>query len=89
MLMIRLVYSGNFLKSTRQLPPPILKKLTRLLEKLRETPDHPLLHSKQRTGDLAGFFSFRITRDWRVMFQFDNQKTIYLLRVAHRKDMYR
>ena len=60
-----------------------------LLELLREQPFHPSLHSKRLSGPLLGLFSFRITRDWRVMFQFTSAMTIQLLRVAHRSDIYR
>ncbi|MBI2459523.1 MAG: type II toxin-antitoxin system RelE/ParE family toxin [Parcubacteria group bacterium] len=52
-------------------------------------PFHPLLHAKRLSGKLAGLLSFRITRDWRVIFQFNDPETIQLLRVKHRKDVYR
>lgn len=87
--MIRLVYSDSFLVSAKQLPIAQQKKLARLLPLFAENPFHPMLHSKRLAGPLAGILSFRITRDWRVMFQFFNETTIQLLRVAHRRDIYR
>ena len=72
--MVRVVYGKNFLKSTGSLP--------------QEKPFHPFLHTKYLTGGLAGLLSFRITRDWRVIFQFISPDTIQLLRVKHRKDIY-
>lgn len=47
-----------------------------------------LLPYEQETS-LAGLLAFRITRDWRVMFQFLDEATVQLLRVAHRSDIYR
>lgn len=87
--MIAVVYHPSFLKSVRALPQPQQKKLAQLLETLRGSPFHPILHTKRLAGSLAGFLSFRITRDWRVVFRFLNPTTIQLLRVAHRKDIYR
>ncbi|MDO8622385.1 MAG: type II toxin-antitoxin system RelE/ParE family toxin [bacterium] len=87
--MIELVYGERFLQSARTLPAPQRRKLARLLETLRENPFHPLLHTKRLSGDLAGIHAFRITRDWRVIFQFNDPAAIQLLRVAHRRDVYR
>lgn len=59
------------------------------LDILTKNPFHPLLHTKQLTGTLRKNYSFRITRDWRVIFVFMDIETIKLLRVGHRKDVYR
>jgi addiction module RelE/StbE family toxin len=83
------VYGKHFLKSASALPNSLKRKLALLLESLSANPFNPLLHSKPLTGPLSGFFSFRITRDWRVMFQFLDADTIQLIDVAHRKDIYR
>lgn len=87
--MIRLVYHRNFLESAKQLPRAQQEKLAELIALLGENPFHPLLHAKHLSGALAGFLAFRITRDWRVIFQFLDPGTIQLLRVKHRKDIYR
>ena len=84
-----IVYHRNFLKSARKLPETEQIKLAELLEILKQNPFHPLLHTKRLTKELSGFLSFRITRDWRVIFQFTNAATIQLLRVKNRKDAYR
>lgn len=87
--MIRIVYHGSFLQSARQLPGAQQRKLANLTNILRENPFHPLLHTKRLAGELTGFLSFRITRDWRVIFQFLDPATIQLLRVSHRRETYR
>jgi len=87
--MIRVVYHKNFLRSTQRLPRVQQVKLSNLIEILKENPFHPLLHTKRLTQELTGFLSFRITRDWRVIFQFLNSGTVQLLRVKHRSDAYR
>lgn len=66
---MKVLFSKRFLKSADALPIDIQKKLDRLLEFVRNDPYHPLLHTKRLSGDMTGYLSFRITRDWRVIFQ--------------------
>ena len=87
--MIQIVYHNNFLKSLARLPQSQQRKLAKLIKLFQENPFHPLLKTKRLANELAGFLSFRITRDWRVIFQFIDSDTIQFLRVKHRKDVYR
>lgn len=68
--MVQIVYNKNFLKSAACLPKETQIKLAKQIEVIREKPFLPKLHTKYLTGELAGLLSFRITRDWRVIFQF-------------------
>lgn len=87
--MIELIYTNHFLKASKKLPSFIQNQLATKLEILSETPFRAPLHTKLLTGQLSGFYSFRITREWRVVFCFQNSKTIKLIDVAHRKDIYK
>lgn len=78
-----------FKKAAAALPIFQQRKLGNLLERMQKNPYDPLLHTKPLSGSLSGFFSLRITRDWRILFQFLDAGTIRLLDVAHRKDIYR
>jgi len=86
--MIRIIHSDGFLRSAKRLSQPAREKLMRLLAVCGGNPFHPLLHTKKLSGEFAGLYSFRITRDWRVIFQFTDVETIRLLRVGNRKDVY-
>ncbi|MFH1894385.1 MAG: type II toxin-antitoxin system RelE/ParE family toxin [Patescibacteria group bacterium] len=86
--MISVVYANSFLKSAKKLPKPQQNKLAQLLETLQKNPFHLKLRTKSLTGPLTGFYSFRITRDWRVIFQFISPETIKLIEIGHRKDIY-
>ncbi len=86
---MRVVYSKDFLKTVAHLPISIQEKLDELIALLAEEPFHPLLHSKRLKGKLKQFYSFRITREWRVIFSFEGTDFIELVEVAHRKDIYR
>lgn len=84
-----ILYDEVFLKSVKGLPKPAKRKLSTLLIYLQEDPFHPYLHTKRLSGNLYHIFSFRITREWRVLFTFASKDTIHLLDVGHRKDIYR
>jgi addiction module RelE/StbE family toxin len=87
--MIRIFATERFLDQSADLPKKQQEKLANLLELLQRNAYDPLLHTKSLSGKLSGLYSFRITRDWRVIFQFMDSKTVQLLRVANRKDIYR
>jgi addiction module RelE/StbE family toxin len=86
---MQVILEQSFLKSARKLPQNIKTKLSELLALLESNPYHPLLHTKKLTGDLTGYFSFRVTREWRVVFYLEDPETIHVLDTAHRKDIYR
>lgn len=85
---MEVILERNFLKSAKRLPENVKLKLAKLVEIIAIDPHHPLLHTKKLSGELIGFLSFRITRDWRVIFYFDGAGMIHLLDVSHRKDIY-
>ena len=68
--MNNVVYDRDFFKSSRGLPIASRRKLAGLIVILRQDPFHSLLHTKYLKGHLSGLLSFRITRDWRVIFMF-------------------
>jgi len=63
--MISVVYTNHFLKSAKRLDKKIQNKLAGAIIIIQKNPFSPVLHTKHPAGKLAGFFSFRITRDWR------------------------
>lgn len=87
--MIQILYSDYFLKSVKKLPNKQQEKLAKLLEIFQNNPFHSLLHTKPLVGQLTGFYSFRITRDWRVIFEFLNPGTVKLAEISHRKNIYK
>ena len=87
--MIKLLYTKQFLKSSKKLPKVQQIKLANLIETLQAQPYSPLLHTKPLSGQLTGFYSFRINREYRVIFQFISPTEIKLIETAHRKEIYR
>lgn len=86
--MIAVVFGRDFIKLVKKLPGREQSKLAELLPMLTKNPYHSTLHTKQLSGELAGFYSFRINREWRVIFQFNSIEEIQLVLVGHRRDIY-
>ena len=86
---MRISYEPSFLKSVAKLPARQQNKLAILLTILQSDPFHPSLHTKRLSQPLLGILSFRITRDYRVIFRFIDEETIQLIDARHRKDIYR
>ena len=82
-------YSQDFVRDVRKLPGSIQEKLGELLGILREDAFDPRLHSKPLSVPLQGVFSFRITRDYRVGFEFSGPFTIKLLITDRRDRIYK
>lgn len=86
---MRILYSEHFKKNAKKLDVKQQDKLSRLVVVLSKNPFDLLLHTKQLSGQLAGIYSFRINRDWRVLFRFLSIDEIMLIDVGNRKDIYK
>ena len=86
---MKIVYSGDFLKQVKNLPQKQQKMLEILLHVLSKDPFYPTLHTKRLKGELRQALSFRITREWRVIFVFESKDMIKLVKIGNRKDIYR
>jgi len=87
--MIQLKYDKKFLKEVQKLPVKTQKKVAEQLEILGSQPFDSRLHSKALHPPLQGLFSVRVTREYRILFRFIDEETIFLIHVRHRKDIYR
>ncbi|MEK7138337.1 MAG: type II toxin-antitoxin system RelE/ParE family toxin [Patescibacteria group bacterium] len=82
-------YSDGFLKDAKKLPKEVQGKLGDLISILQEDAFDPRLHSKPLSVPLQGVFSFRITRDYRVGFEFSGPFKVKLLIVDKRGQIYK
>jgi mRNA-degrading endonuclease RelE of RelBE toxin-antitoxin system len=87
--MIKINYQDGFVKEFKKLPLEIKQKAFELEGIFSENPFHPLLHAKKLQGKLSSFFSFRITREYRIIYRFASKDEVDFLAVKHRKDIYK
>lgn len=84
-----IAFSDGFWRDADKLPGEAREKLSELLEMLAENAFDPRLHVKPLGPPLNDRYSFRITRDWRVVFRFDGDHRITILMVGNRAKIYR
>ena len=82
-------YHQRFIKDFRKLPKRIQLLVADLEEIFRVNPFDSRLHTKKLSGKLQQFYSFRATREWRVIFEFTEKNTALFLAIMNRKDIYR
>ena len=82
--MYDLVYTFRAEKDIKKLPPDIKKRIGRTLPRYRQNPHG---YSETLVDPKLGTYRFRIG-DYRVIFDIEGSD-IVVLRVGHRKDIYR
>ncbi len=80
----RIVFTNRAVKDIESLEPSIRRRIG---EKLREYAENPFVYARKLSDPKIGTFRFRIG-DYRVIFDIDGD-TIVVLRVGHRKKIYR
>ncbi|MCG2721028.1 MAG: type II toxin-antitoxin system RelE/ParE family toxin [Thermodesulfovibrionales bacterium] len=82
--MFKIVITDRALKDIDKLTQDVKK---RIASKLREFSNNPLDYSRKLTDPKIGTYRFRIG-DYRVIFDIEGE-TIIVLRIGHRKDIYK
>lgn len=85
---MKILYAEEFAKQFRKLPPDIQRLYHKQEAIFRDNWRDPRLHIKKLRGEPLTF-SFRVTRDYRVLFVFVEDDTILVATIGHRKDVYR
>ena len=80
----RMVYTHRAFKDIRELEKNVKKRIGKALERYRED---PLKYASRLIDSKLGMYRFRIG-DYRVIFDIE-EEAIIVLRVGHRKDIYR
>ncbi|MDD5731344.1 MAG: type II toxin-antitoxin system YoeB family toxin [Patescibacteria group bacterium] len=86
---VTIQYHKKFVKEFQKLPKEIQEKAVLLENIFCANPYHPELKTKKLQGKLQLFYSFRITRDYRIIFEFIDPATTLFLAAKHRKDIYK
>jgi len=81
-------FSPEFEKEWDKTDPSVQRKVLHFFTERLKTTDHPKFFAKPLSGNLRNFWRFRIG-DYRVICNFQEpEKVIYLLRIAHRSEIY-
>lgn len=85
---MRIIYADEFTKQFAKISSGIQLLYRRQEIIFKRDWRDPRLHVKKLTGEPLAF-SFRITRNYRVLFTFVEHDTALFATIAHRKDAYR
>ena len=84
-----LLFGSEFLASVKKLDAHLKERVQQQLELLQQDVFSAKLHTKPLHGKLAGFYSLRVGRDYRIIFQFRDGQEIVLLDIKPRDKIYR
>lgn len=82
MIVNNIIYSPSFLKSTKKLPPQILKSVENKEKIFRENPLHPSLRLHELHGKLKNKWSISITGNYRIIFERQENGDILFLSIG-------
>lgn len=82
--MYRIVFTQRALKDLKNIDKEMQK---RIAAKLKEYAKEPLRHTRKLINPKMGMYRFRIG-DYRVIFDIDREN-IVILRIGHRRDIYK
>ncbi|MDP3740948.1 MAG: hypothetical protein Q8R08_01310 [bacterium] len=85
---MRILCADEFSKQLDKLPDEAQRHYRKQEQIFLRNWKDPRLHIKKLTGHALAF-SFRITRRYRVIFNFVAEETALFLTIGHRKDIYR
>lgn len=76
-------------RQLKKLPPQVQEKVAEGIGLLGQNPDNPGLDVKPLTNDPEALYRLRVG-NYRIKFDRDDQiKIIAIIKIAHRKDVYR
>ena len=85
---MKIIKTEDFTRAFDKLPKEIERLYQIQEERFKENWRDPRLHIK-KVKSLKYAFSFRITRNYRVLFYFQDGKTAIFFEIGHRKETYR
>jgi len=79
--------TSHFTRDVKKLPKPVQEEAFVIAQQLAEDVFYPELNVRHMTG-LKGVYRVVVMAEYRMIFSFDAE-TLYLLRIGHRKEIYR
>lgn len=86
--MIEIVYTPEFARRYQYLPLAVKKKAEKHERMFRENPSHPSLNTEKLQPRGKQYWSFRIDRDYRILFRFADHHRIIFLTCGHHNWIY-
>jgi len=86
---MKVVLRKSFLKDANSLPVKIKELLLRQTDIFIIDHHDTRLHTKKLSGKFDGFYSFRLTREFRVIYCFEAKDIAIFVEIGNRKNIYK
>jgi proteic killer suppression protein len=76
------IYDGVNSRQARKLPRELHSRAQRLLDRLNAAPNLEMMrvppsnHMEKLRGDLKGFWSLRVNKQWRIIFRWESREAV-------------
>jgi len=87
--MTEIYYTEEFRRRYSELPTYIQKKAERRERVFRENPFHPSLKTEKLQPFEKEYWSFRVDRNYRIIFRFGEANRVYFVTCGHHQWVYR
>lgn len=82
---MKVVFTPTFVRKFKKLPHSLQEEANEKISLFRNNPDHPTLRTHKLKGQLSGFLSFSVNYEYRILFVYDDKKTVALLGIGTHK----
>lgn len=86
--MLKILYSEKFISQFESLNLKTRKLAENKISIFRKNPKHPSLKTHKLNGILAGYFSFSVDHQIRIVFEYGTKDTVHFLKIGSH-DVYR
>jgi len=88
MIVNKIEYSLNFLKSTKKISGNIIKQVKQKETIFKQNPRHPSLRLHELHGKLKGVWSISINKNYRIIFEYHKNGDVVFISIGNH-DIYK
>ena len=86
---MKIDYTSEFEERYSELPQKVKTKAEKQERLFRNNPFHPSLHTEKLSPKSKEVWSFRIDKNYRIIFKFSDKNKVLFLNVGHHHWIYR
>lgn len=77
-----IVYAPMFIRQWKSLPKELQDEAIEKIELFKHQENHKLLKVHKLNGQLSGFYSFSVNYKFRIVFEYGERDTVFLLKIG-------
>ena len=81
--MLEVLYKPSFVRQYKKLQVALQQEVKKKISLFRQDSTHPFLKIHKLKGKLAGFWSFSVNYEYRIVFRYESKNTVGLLAVGN------